>query len=143
MLFAADVHKEIVESWNSRDFKRYKELLHAEYSYTGGDGKEMKGPDAGVTIARMYAGAFPDGRLEIKRVFIQGNTAVAEMVGRGTHKGELMGVAPTHRRIEILICNVVELRDGKVYREREYMDMLTIMSQLGAVTLPGQAAGTA
>jgi len=40
------------------------------------------------------------------------------------------------------ICNVIELRDGKVYREREYMDMLAIMSQLG-VPVAGQKSKTA
>lgn len=88
----------------------------------------------------MYAGAFPDGKLEIKSIFAQGNSAVAEFVARGTHGGELMGIAPTGKSIEINVCNVVELRDGKVYREREYMDLLTLLSQLGVTEIPGASA---
>ena len=34
-------------------------------------------------------------------------------------------------KVEISICNVMELRDGKIYREREYMDRLTMLEQLG------------
>lgn len=141
---AADIHKEIVGAWNDRNFDKLRTLLHSEYTYTGGDGREITGgPEAGIAVAQMYATAFPDAVLEIKRVFAQGNTAIAEMHARGTHKGELMGIAPTGRHVEIDICNVVETRDGKAYREREYMDMLAIMNQLGVVRLPGAVRKTA
>jgi steroid delta-isomerase-like uncharacterized protein len=139
----SEVHREFANAWNKRDFDRIRSLFHAEYTYTGGDGKEMQGgPDVGVSMARMYAAAFPDGSLEVKRVFTQGDTAIAEMIGRGTQKGEFMGVPPPNRRVEISICNVIELRDGKVYREREYMDMLSIMNQLG-IALAGHKTRTA
>jgi steroid delta-isomerase-like uncharacterized protein len=136
----ADIHRIAFDAWNRRDFEALRSLYHSEYSYTGGDGKELTGgPDVGIQIARMYASAFPDATLEIKRVYTQGDTAVAEILARGTHKGELMGIAPTGRPVEIIICNVAELRDGKIYREREYMDMLTMMTQLGVVSLTQKA----
>jgi ketosteroid isomerase-like protein len=31
------------------------------------------------------------------------------------------------------VCDVIEVRDGKVYREREYYDQMTMMQQLGVV----------
>ncbi|MBI5285700.1 MAG: ketosteroid isomerase, partial [Chloroflexi bacterium] len=36
-------------------------------------------------------------------------------------------------------CNVLEVRDGKIYREREYMDMFTMMAQLGVAGIPAAA----
>jgi steroid delta-isomerase-like uncharacterized protein len=138
----ATFHKEVARIWNERDFGAMRTLFHPEYTYTGGDGKEIRGgPDAGLGIAKMFADAFPDAVLEVKKVYTQGDTAIAEMIGRGTHNGELMGVPPTGKRVEINICNVMELRDGKIYREREYMDMLTMMVQMGVVPAPGGAAG--
>lgn len=143
MAGALEIHREIANAWNARDFNQLRSLLHSEYTYTGGDGKEVTGgPEAGLNIARMFASAFPDGVLEVKRVFTQGDIAIAELIGRGSHRGEFMGVSPTNRRVEVPICNVIELRDGKVYREREYMDMLAIMSQLG-VPVAGQKSKTA
>jgi steroid delta-isomerase-like uncharacterized protein len=141
MAAAAEIHKQLADAWNARDFNRLENLLHPGYTYMGGDGKELVGPEQGMNIGRMFATAFSDGRLEVKRVFIQGDTAIAEMIGRGTHTGPFMGVAPTGKQAEVPICDVIELRDGKVYREHEYMDMLVIMTQLGVVTLPGRAAG--
>ncbi|MBZ5585364.1 MAG: ester cyclase [Acidobacteriia bacterium] len=129
---ASEIHNETAKAWNARDFNQLRNMMHPEYTYTGSDGKEVDGgPEGGLAIAKMFASAFPDGVLEVKRVFTQGDTAIAEMVGRGTQRGTFLGVPPTNRRVEVAICNVIELRDGKVYREREYMDMLSIMNQLG------------
>jgi steroid delta-isomerase-like uncharacterized protein len=88
----------------------------------------------------MYATAFPDGKVEITNVYVQGNTAIAEFVARGTHGGELLGIPATGRRVEIHICNLIEVRDGKAYREREYMDMASMLAQIGVQTLPAAAA---
>jgi len=51
-----------------------------------------------------------------------------------------MGLAPTHRAVTIKICNVMELRDGKMHREREYFDMASMLSQLGVSSIPAHAA---
>jgi steroid delta-isomerase-like uncharacterized protein len=135
----SEIHRALLDAWNHRDFDRYRSLLHADYSYTGGDGKELTGgPDLGFQIAQMYAGAFPDGRAEITRVHFEGDTSIAEFVARGTHNGELLGIAPTGRTIEVNICSVVEVKDGKAYREREYFDMLTMLVQLGVASRPGE-----
>jgi steroid delta-isomerase-like uncharacterized protein len=142
MSAAKEIHEEMADAWNARDYTRLRRLLHPEYSYTGSDGKEVTGgPDAGIGVAKMFAEAFPDGRLRVIRVLAQGNIAMAEMVAKGSHGGDFLGVAATGRPVEVGICNVIELRDGTIYREHEYMDMLAMMTQLGVATLPGQTLG--
>ena len=54
-----------------------------------------------------------------------------EIVARGTHTGPLDGIPPTGRRAEVVGCNVVEIRDGKIHRERDYYDTMALMQQLG------------
>ena len=137
----ASIHREIAECWNRRDFDGLRDLCHPDYAFTGGDGNEMAGgPETAVGIAGMWASAFPDGRLRVKRVYTQGSTATAEMVGHGTHAGQFGGVEATGRHVEIVICNVIELRDGRAYRERQYLDTLSVLTQIGAVGAPGRTA---
>ena len=62
-----------------------------------------------------------------------------EFIGKGTHNGDLMGVAPTGRHVSLPVCNVIEIRDGKILAEREYMDVMTMMAQLGQVPSPATA----
>jgi steroid delta-isomerase-like uncharacterized protein len=133
---AKDIAKDFLEAWNKRDFDRMRGLMHPDYTYTGGDGKEQKGREAGLAVSQMFAGAFPDGRIDVVNLKDFGDTVLVEFIGRGTHRGDLMGIAPTGRSVTIPVCDVLELRDGKIYREREYMDMVTIMVQVGVTRVP-------
>ena len=56
-----------------------------------------------------------------------------EFIGRGTHTGDLMGIAPTGRQMTINVCTILTVRNDKIVSEREYMDMMTMMQQLGVV----------
>jgi len=134
-----DIVREYHECWNRRDWEKYRSLMHPQYSYTGGDGQEQRGPEAGLAVGKMFATAFPDGRINIKTLRSDGDFVTVELVGTGTHKGDLMGVAPTNKRVSIPVCHVIELRDGKIYREREYMDMAHMMTQLGVMKTPAPA----
>ena len=133
---ATDIVREYIECWNRRDWDRYRAMIHPQYTYTGGDGQEQPGPDAGLAMARMFATAFPDGRINIKNLRADGDFVVAEFVGTGTHQGDLMGIAPTGKKVSMPVCDIIELRDGKIYREREYMDMMHMMTQLGVAKAP-------
>ncbi len=115
-----------------RDLARLRELYHPEYSYMGGDGIEQQGADAGVAVAETYTRAFSDLSIEIRHQYTCGDdVAVLELTARGTHDGPLEDLSATGRRVEIVVCNVIEARDGKIYREREYFDSAALMSQLG------------
>jgi steroid delta-isomerase-like uncharacterized protein len=139
MATAETIHRQLVEAWNTRDFDAMRELLHTEYTYTSGDGKELAGgPDTGLNIAKTYAAAFPDGRIEVRATYAHGETAISELRATGTHGGELMGIPPTGKPVELVICNVIELRDGKIYREREYFDVAAMLAQIGVVLSPAQ-----
>ena len=129
----ATIARDYLESWNRRDWNRWRELFHPKYSYTGSDGVRTEGPEAGMAVGQMFATAFPDGKIEIKGIHVAGDTATVEFVGRGTHKGDLMGIAPTGKTMEIPVCTILDIKDGKITAEREYMDMAHIMQQLGVM----------
>ena len=135
-----EVAQGALDAWNNRDFDRMRDLMHPEYTFTGPDGREQRGPDAGMAMARMWAAAVPDGRIDSLNITEAGNTAVAEFVGRGTHNGDLMGIAPTGKRVTIPICEVLELRDGKIYRHRQYLDAANVLAQIGAMPAPTAAS---
>ncbi len=135
------VARDYLESWNRRDWEAFRRVLDDQYTYTGGDGQLQRGPEAGVAVGRMFATAFPQGRIDIRQVHAAGDTAIVEFTGRGKHDGDLMGIAPTGREMNINVCTVLTIRDDKIVAEREYMDMLTMMQQLGVT--PAQARATA
>ena len=135
------IHKEMFAAWNARDFERLRGMLHPQYSFTGPDGIEHPGMDAAMAVAQMYASAFPDARVTVDQVHTAGSIAIAECTGSGTHGGNFMGHAATNRPVMTKICNIVEIRNGLVYREREYLDIAGMLAQIGALQLPERAAG--
>jgi steroid delta-isomerase-like uncharacterized protein len=139
----ANIHQQFFEFFNKRDFEAMRTLMHSEYSYTGPDGNELTGgPEVGIGVAKMYTSAFPDCTVEVRKVYEVGNVSVCEFFAHGTHGGDFLGHAPTGRPVAVNVCNVIELRDGKAYREREYMDMLGFLAQIGAIELPAAATAT-
>ncbi|TMF13596.1 MAG: ester cyclase [Chloroflexi bacterium] len=133
MVSPADIAREYVENWNRRDWKAYRELLDDQYTYTGGDGQTQRGPEVGMAVGQMFATAFPDGRIDLRQIHTAGDTAIVEFTGSGTHSGDLMGIAPTGRRISIPVITVLTVRGGRIVSEREYMDMAHMMRQLGVM----------
>ncbi len=129
----SETAREYMDCWNRRDWNRYREMLHTQYSYTGGDGVRQQGADAGLAVGQMFATGFPDGRIDVEKIHSAGDTVIVEFIGRGTHNGELMGYRATGRAVTIPVCNVLEFRDGKIYAERQYPDMAHMMRQLGLI----------
>jgi len=132
MANAESIARQAIEAINRNDMAAYKALIHAEYTYRGPDGQVQRGPDAAVAIVQTYRTAFPDDMsLDIKNIYSAGDTAIVEFTGKGTHNGDLAGIAPTGRRVEIPIVTILEMRDGKVHTEREYFDNAYMLQQLG------------
>jgi len=136
---AAAIARQYLEAAPRRDFDTVRQLFHPQYSYTGGDGQRQEGAEAGIALADMFTTAFPDVNLDIKHTHVTGDIVIVEFVASGTHKGDLMGIAPTGRKMSMPVCLVLEIRDGKIYAEREYMDMSHLMQQLGVAPAPATA----
>lgn len=129
---ATHIMRQYLEAIARRDFEGIRRLFHPEYAYTGGDGQRVEGPDAGVAVGQTYIAAFPDLTLDVTRMHPAGDAVVVtEFTARGTHRGKSMGLPPTGRRIEVPVCNVVEVQDGKILAEREYFDRGLLYQQLG------------
>jgi steroid delta-isomerase-like uncharacterized protein len=134
MGIASALQREMFETVEKRDLGRLRDLYHPDYTYTGSDGVERGGAETGAAVAQTYLTAFPDLSFEIRHQYESGGVAVMELTARGTHRAQLEDIPPTGRAVEAAVCNVIEARDGKIYREREYFDRLLIMQQLGVLS---------
>jgi steroid delta-isomerase-like uncharacterized protein len=129
---AATIQREMFAAIEARDLDRLRELFHPDYAYTGTDGVEHAGAEAGLAVAERFTTAFPDLSIEVRASHaVGGDVAVVEIVARGTNTGPLDDIPPTGRRLEGVGCNVIEVRDGKIHRERDYFDTLALLQQLG------------
>lgn len=134
MADAATIQRDMFDAIRRGDWGTLRSLYHADYVYRGGDGNEQKGADAGVAVAQTYMTAFPDLSFDVRQQWSPAtDVAILECVNRGTHTAELEGIPGTGKRVEVPYCNVIETKDGKIMRERDYWDNLTLLRQLGVV----------
>ncbi len=134
---ARETTQQLFDTWNNRDWDTIRSALHPECIYTGPDGQQAHGIEDCLTAGwKDHADGFPDGRLELKAFYADGDVVVTEFTLTATHTGTWAGIAPTGKTVEADVCNVMEFRDGKVFRERDYLDVLGVFVQLGVVQPP-------
>ena len=85
--------------------------------------------------------AFPDINYEPQLILVDGRKVTSIVHAKGTHKGDLMGMAATNKNLSILLAQVAEFDEqGKIKVERRYIDQATFLSQLGV--MEGQGVPT-
>jgi predicted ester cyclase len=91
-------------------------------------------------IAMLHS-AFPDFHCAIEDLIAEGDRVVVRLMCRGTHRGDLMGVSPTGRQVDVTAISILHFAGGKVMERWNSTDNLGMMQQLGVVSLPGQTGG--
>ncbi len=119
---------------NAGDIDGFGELLaddFVEHEETPGLEPTKEGT---LAFFRMYRAAFPDLKMSVDEVLVSGNKTVARVRATGTHQGEMMGLPPTDRSIDVKIIDIMQFNDaGMICAHWGLVDALTMMQQLGAV----------
>ena len=91
---------------------------------------EVVGPQGVERLADALLPAIPDMRLDIDDVVAEGEKVLVRLTIRGTHGGELMGVAPTGRPIEVAVLDLFHIRGGKLAEHWALLDNLGLLRQI-------------
>jgi steroid delta-isomerase-like uncharacterized protein len=108
-----------------------EELVCADYVSHGPQAPPADGPDGLRARVGLYQEAV-DGQWHVEEVFSTGDRVAARWTGRGVHRGELMGVAPTGRPIQVDAISIFRIADGKIAEEWTVWDALGLLQQVGA-----------
>jgi predicted ester cyclase len=84
-----------------------------------------------------FVDAFPDLQVSLADELSSGEKVVTRWTSRGTHQGELMGIAPTGNRVEVTAVGIWRVAEGKIAEAWLVFDALGMMQQLGVVPEPG------
>ena len=90
-----------------------------------------------------FKAAFPDCTIKLVNQVASDAQVVNEFVVNGTHSGALVNprgkIPATGRSIGYCVCEVWEVKDGKLTKVRNYFDTTTLLRQLGVVPGPGES----
>ncbi len=95
------------------------------------------GPEGVKQTLGLFRSALPDMHVTVEDIIAEGDKVVARITMSGTHRGELMGVAPTGKQITLGLIDIVRFDGGKLVERWGEGDMLGMMQQLGVVPPPG------
>lgn len=124
------------EMWNNWNFALADELLAKEISFRGSLGAEMRGRAAFCDYMRRVRRAFPDFRNEIEEIIAEGNRVASRLTYTGTHRGEIFGVTPTKKTITYAGAAFFNIAAGRVVQGWVLGDLLSLLRELGARSLP-------
>lgn len=115
---------EVIEEIFAPDF-----ILH-DPDLPGG----ARGPEGIKRVVETFVGGFPDLQVTLDDELSSGDKVVTRWTSRGTHQGELMGIAPTGNRVEVTAVGIWRVADGKIAEAWLVFDALGMMQQLGVAS---------
>ena len=133
---ARDVILKHIDAFNDRDSDGDPWAGDAEMTAPGA---QLRGRDNVIGFIAAFQEAFPDLRLEIRRLLSDGPAAAAEGIMTGTHSGVLQtpngDVAPTGRPLALRWAAVYDTDADTLKSEHLFFDQMDFLGQLGL--LPG------
>jgi len=119
------------EVLNKGDLAVADKIMATNYVYHGSGGQEFKGPEGFKQLVTMFRTAFPDLRITVEDMVAEGDKVAHRATMRGTHKGDLMGIAPTGKQVTIAAIVISRFVGGKEVEAWSNLDQLGMMQQMG------------
>src|SRR5918911_214015 len=97
----ASFRRYLEEAWNQSNLEVIDEIFDRYISHQPDGSVLERGPEDVKRFVGEFRRAFPDLRLIIDDQIAEGDKVMIRETARGTHQGELRGMAPTGKEMEI------------------------------------------
>jgi predicted ester cyclase len=135
---AAKTRRYYQELWNERNFDVIPNWISQEFI---GHYTSLPEPVRGVDGFRSFADdlltAFPDLRMSVRDTVAEGDKVASRIELSGTHRGELLGYAPTGLAVAVTFLAIERYVDGLCVEEWVNADDLGLARQIKALPEPG------
>ena len=122
------------EAFNRGNLDVVDELVAPEFvNHDAALPEPVVGIEATKASIRGYRDAFPDMRMTVELQVAEGEQVVTQWTARGTHQGDLMGLAATGKQATVTGITIDRIVDGRIVESRTNWDTLGLLQQLGAV----------
>jgi steroid delta-isomerase-like uncharacterized protein len=121
------------EMWNRWDLSLAEEMLAPGLKFRGSLGTVTEGIREFCRYARSVCTGFPDFHNEIAEMVAEGDVVVARLVYTGTHRGDILGVAATGRRVRYQGVAWFRIEGGLIAEVDVTADREGLMRQLAPV----------
>jgi predicted ester cyclase len=116
----------------------FDEICATNIVFHDPSGRDIRGLKDCKKYTSQFFDAFPDAHATLDDVIVEGDKAVIRYTFTGTHKGELMGIPATNKKVKLSVIEIDRFAGGKIVEIWERFDTVGFMQQLGAVPTPGK-----
>jgi steroid delta-isomerase-like uncharacterized protein len=125
------------ECWNQGQVERLEHYVAKDCRYHDPAFPSLKSGvndlESHITMCRK---AFPDLRLSLDDMIAERDEVVVHWTANGTHQGQFLGVAPTRKRASVSGTSIYRIKNQKIVEQFADWNLLTLLEQLGAATVP-------
>ena len=124
------------EIWNDRKPGAIDGLISPGYVHTDPNTPDLgEGREGYRKLVSIYTTAFPDLHFRIDEIVgdADTDTIAVRWTATGTHQGDLMGIAPTNKRINVAGIVINRFAHGKAVESTSIWDTYGLLRQLGVV----------
>jgi predicted ester cyclase len=135
---SCDANKAVVlasieEGWNARRLVIFDELFASNMVDHSLPPDLPQTREGTMQLAVLYWRAFPDLRLIIEDQIAECDKVATRWTARGTHTGDLIGIAPTGKQVVVSGISVNRLLGGKIVETWLAIDQRRMLQHLGLV----------
>jgi|SRR6266496_159600 len=94
-----------------------------------------QGPKGLLYASQTFRSAVPHLHCTIEDLLVSGDKVTARLLFTGAHKGEFMGHPATGKPVRFFAIDILRIRNGKIFEDWHLEDNLTLLEQLGVVSL--------
>ena len=129
--------EQAVEAFNRGD-EKYFDLYRDDATIHGLPGTGGAVDKQGMTdFYRAFWSAFPDARVEPVEMVAGDDLLAVRLYVKGTHRGEIMGIAPSGKAIDVEQITIFKLDDdGRCVERWVRLDEVGFLQQIGAMPAP-------
>jgi len=120
-----------IEEWSNKNVDFIRDIYAPDFISSDNESK-----DEAIENDKTAWEAFPDLNITIKESVAVEDIVFSTLSYTGTHKGAFMCIPATGNRFEISGMNLCRFKNGKIIEEREELNMLGFMQQLGMELKP-------
>jgi predicted ester cyclase len=106
------------------------------HGLSGPGGPPIVGPAGFKPVFHMFREAFGDLKIDIERIFVDGDICVAHCRVRGRHVGRALGGEPTRQPVDFQGITITRSKNGMLVEGWNVFDFLTMYQQIGWVSNP-------
>ena len=126
----------IAEFKNNANHDIVDELFTTDFVHHLKDPRLPPGREAMKLLGQSIAAAFPDVRATAEDLLADGDKVIERTTAVATHTGEFNGIPPTGNPVVWTELHIYRFEDGKIAELWSEIDLLALLTQIGAIPAP-------